>query len=97
MRRFLSLVFLALATPGLAQTINSGAGPISVTPVVTGLDTPWGFDFLPDGSLLITQRDGTLLHVSEGLSQEVSGVPAVAARGQGGLLGPVDIRGSHFA
>ncbi|MCC7266211.1 MAG: PQQ-dependent sugar dehydrogenase [Caulobacteraceae bacterium] len=54
-----------------------------------GLDHPWGLAFLPDGRLLVTERPGRLRIVgADGkLSQPVSGVPAVDARDQGGLLG----------
>ncbi|WP_244327874.1 PQQ-dependent sugar dehydrogenase [Roseibium sp. RKSG952] len=51
-----------------------------------GLDTPWAIGILPDESFLVTERDGELLYVKDGKSQRVSGVPKVAASGQGGLL-----------
>ncbi len=54
----------------------------------SGLDSPWGMAFMPDGRLLVTQKSGTLALVSaNGQSvSTISGVPAVDARGQGGLL-----------
>ena len=42
--------------------------------------------FLPDGSMLITEKEGKLIHFSKGEKIEVSGVPEVYNRGQGGLL-----------
>lgn len=51
-----------------------------------GLNHPWGIAFLPDGSILITERPGGLVHVTEGQVLRVSGVPTVASVGQGGLL-----------
>lgn len=54
-----------------------------------GLDVPWGVAVLPDGKgLLLTERSGKLRHLSlDGtLSAPLSGLPAVHARGQGGLL-----------
>lgn len=69
-----------------AQTLDSAAGPLRVEPVVSGLDTPWAIGFLPEGGLLITERDGRLLHVSDGRARTVAGAPQVAATGQGGLL-----------
>lgn len=60
--------------------------PFVATPVTT-LDEPWAMTFLPDGRLLITEKKGRLLVVTqEGeQSQPVSGVPAVDYGGQGGL------------
>ncbi len=48
-------------------------------------------DFLPDGRLLITERPGSLVIVTvdgdDGeISEPITGVPTVAASGQGGLL-----------
>ena len=50
------------------------------------LQIPWGFTFLPDGSLLITEKEGKLLKYSNGERQEIGNVPEVYQRGQGGLL-----------
>ncbi len=52
------------------------------------LDTPWGFDFLPDGRMLVTERSGQLvmLDAASGERHTVAGVPAVHYKGQGGLL-----------
>jgi glucose/arabinose dehydrogenase len=48
---------------------------------------PWGMAWLPDGAMLITNRDGELyLFNSETLSEPLSGVPEVWAQGQGGLM-----------
>ncbi len=69
-----------------ADTLPSSAGPIQVTKMVGGLDTPWAIGILPDGDFLVTERDGALLYVSDGKSRRVKGVPKVAANGQGGLL-----------
>jgi glucose/arabinose dehydrogenase len=76
----------------LAKPAHAAQEPASVaarvTPVVGGLDHPWAMAFLPDGGVLITERPGTLrlLRTPGGLSKPLSGVPKVAARGQGGLL-----------
>ncbi|MBY6005924.1 PQQ-dependent sugar dehydrogenase [Salipiger bermudensis] len=83
---FAALLALIPASAALAQDIPSNAGPLAITPVVQGLDTPWSFDFLPDGSLLITERSGALLMVRDGRAQRVSGLPEIYTRGQGGLL-----------
>lgn len=55
--------------------------------VVTGLTNPWGFTFLPDNSLLITEKSGQLIHVKEGVKTALSGLPDdLVSLGQGGLL-----------
>lgn len=54
--------------------------------VVDGIDNPWGFDWLPDGSMLITEKSGTLYHAVNGKKTEIKNMPSVYNRGQGGLL-----------
>jgi glucose/arabinose dehydrogenase len=59
-----------------------------VVTVVEGLQNPWSVAFLPGGKMLITERPGRLrvLSTDGKLSAPVTGLPAVDARGQGGLL-----------
>jgi glucose/arabinose dehydrogenase len=66
----------------------TGETPVTVTPVATGLEHPWGLAFLPDGRMLVTERPGRLRVVSPdgSLSEPVAGVPEVHAVNQGGLL-----------
>ena len=54
--------------------------------VVPGLQIAWGMSFLPDGSMLITEKSGELIHFKNGKKQQVSGAPTVYNRGQGGFL-----------
>lgn len=54
--------------------------------VVDGLEIPWGLEFLPDGTLLISEKSGRLIRFKDGEKTEISGVPAVYLRGQGGLM-----------
>lgn len=86
MRKLAGFVLaVGLAAPVNAD-IDSSAGSIRVTPLVTGLDQPWGVAPLPDGRFLVTERDGRLILIDDGRATELRGVPTVAARGQGGLL-----------
>ena len=54
--------------------------------LVTDLTNPWGLAFLTDGSLLITERPGKILHYDNGTVEIVVGVPDIIAVGQGGML-----------
>lgn len=70
------------------RVLNSETGPLRVTEVARGLDTPWALAFLPDGRLLVTERPGRMRLVARdgSLSAPIAGVPQVHGRGQGGLL-----------
>lgn len=63
--------------------------PYDVKVLSEGLKRPWGITSLPDGRLLITEKEGTMRIASEDgtLSEAITGLPAVNADGQGGLLG----------
>lgn len=54
---------------------------------ITDFDQPWAMAFLPDGRLLVTEKAGRLLVVSQTgeKSAPVGGVPEVEWGGQGGL------------
>lgn len=72
-----------------AESVPPGADPTVTADLVTGLDTPWAMAGLPDGSLLVTERDtAEVKRIVDG-EVEVIGVveDAVAAGGEGGLLG----------
>jgi glucose/arabinose dehydrogenase len=67
---------------------RSAAVAFEVRTVARGLVHPWAVAFLPDGAFLVTERPGRLRIVAPDgtLSPPVAGLPAVDARGQGGLL-----------
>ena len=54
--------------------------------IVPDLNNPWGFTFLPDNSILVTEKKGKLIHFKNGLKTEVTGLPEIYVRGQGGLM-----------
>lgn len=70
-----------------APETKSGVA-FDVVTVAEGLVNPWSLAFLPGGKMLVTERPGRLRVVgADGtLSAPVAGLPAVDARGQGGLL-----------
>ena len=57
--------------------------------VTSSLASPWGITSLPDGRLLVTEKAGQLRIVTAAgaVSAPITGLPAVNAAGQGGLLG----------
>ncbi|HEX8330995.1 MAG TPA: PQQ-dependent sugar dehydrogenase, partial [Segetibacter sp.] len=63
--------------------------PFEGTAINTSLRRPWGITSLPDGRLLITEKEGTMrIATAAGqLSQAITGIPPVNSGGQGGLLG----------
>jgi glucose/arabinose dehydrogenase len=81
------------------QAPAQGPAPRSPTPsaredvvrtetVASGLDHPWGFAFLPNGRIIVTERPGRVRIVERDgrVSPPLAGVPAVATGGQGGML-----------
>lgn len=86
----MTLAAIAAPLPAFAadSTVRSEAGPLRVTTITDDLKRPWAFEFLPDGSMLVTEKGGTMRIVSaEGdVGRAIDGVPAVDAGGQGGLL-----------
>jgi glucose/arabinose dehydrogenase len=67
--------------------IESKEQSFRVEEVITGLRSPWGLAFLPNGDMLVTDKFGTLYrHNQKDGLQEITGVPEVVSRGQGGLM-----------
>lgn len=64
------------------------AGALQVFEIARGLEHPWALAFLPDGRMLVTERAGRmrLVDARGQVSAPLTGVPPVAAGGQGGLL-----------
>lgn len=90
------LILAVVAASGLLMShCNISSNDTDVTEknlksetIVTGLNMPWAMAFLPDGRVLVTERSGKLRIVKGGTldPQEVTGIPKVYYRGQGGLL-----------
>ena len=60
---------------------------IKVDTITDVVDVPWGIEFLPDNSMLITDRDGDFYHRHlNGKMVKITATPQVYSRGQGGLL-----------
>ncbi|QWZ07999.1 PQQ-dependent sugar dehydrogenase [Nocardioides panacis] len=84
-----------LVAPAAVTGSALAAAPADARPrlggtLATGLDYPWGLDFLPGGGALVSERNsGRVLHVRPGGGATVAGVvPDVHNDGgEGGLMG----------
>jgi aldose sugar dehydrogenase len=71
--------------PQPAKLVQTG---YKVTEIARGLDHPWSMAFLPDGSILVTERVGRLRLIKGGtlLPEPIGGVPTVHTGSQAGLF-----------
>ena len=92
MRVLSFLVFILFSSLSCAQkkendiVLSEDSKNYTIEKVVDGLSIPWGMVWLPDGSMLITEKKGELLHFKNGKKQKIKSVPKVYNSGQGGLL-----------
>jgi glucose/arabinose dehydrogenase len=98
--RFMPLALILAGTACSAQSaeqpvspVGDGRANVEMTKPAFAMaemgqfEAPFALAFLPDGSLLITEKAGVLKYrAADGETSNVSGVPAVAVGGQGGLL-----------
>jgi len=82
----LSIVFSLLLSMSLLTACSANKLPFDVKPIGE-FDQPWAMTFLPDGRLLITEKSGQLLLVTQDgqKSEPVKNIPDVDYGGQGGL------------
>ena len=71
--------------PGPAPVVLSG---YKATEVAKGLDHPWSMAFLPNGSMLVSERSGRLRVIANGALDPlpIAGVPSVHTGSQAGLF-----------
>lgn len=71
-----------------ASLIDSERGKVRLVELLTGLDHPWSLAFLPDRSMLVSERPGRLLKLAaDGTPMgTIEGLPGVFVSGQAGLL-----------
>jgi glucose/arabinose dehydrogenase len=80
--------------PSRSRTFESAEERhLRVVVVAKDLEQPWSVAFLPDGSMLVTERVGRLRLVRDGKvdSDPVEGVPQVQTGGPRGLQGLMDV------
>lgn len=82
-RKYALIVLLALC----ASTCSAKV-PYRLEVVATGLDRPWSFALLPDGSALVTELPGQLRRITRNgvVGEPIANVPSVYLAGQGGLF-----------
>jgi glucose/arabinose dehydrogenase len=75
------------AGPIMVQSAVPAHRDLRIT-VTKGLSHPWGMQFLPDGSILVTERPGRLRIIRNGVLDPtpIAGLPAIAAQGLNGLM-----------
>lgn len=80
------LLFVSCTKAQKTESTKTSTLKYTTEVVVPELNIPWGFTFLPDNSILITEKSGELIHFKDGKKTVVSGMPEVTVRGQGGLM-----------
>jgi glucose/arabinose dehydrogenase len=82
-----ALALLAACNPQSSAVAQDAANPFTVT-MVADFDSPWAMTILPEGWLLVTEKDGRMLMVSADGKERatVTGTPAVSSAGQGALM-----------
>ena len=86
----LAVLFLVVViAPASAQTFKTEHYDVKLTVVADGLDHPWGMAFLPDGAMLVTERDPGTIRIVEAdgkVRRPLVNVPDAYTSGQGGML-----------
>ena len=73
--RLLALLLVCLVFPVRALTL---------TPLVEGLNHPWGLVLLPDGGYLVGERPGRLLHIDAAWGDTRKATRSATSRGLAG-------------
>ncbi len=96
MKKFAASMLLGAALLGTAAYAQVNMGnqpgatelPFKMTKVADFDTQPWRIAFLPDGRMVVTEKNGHLwLITQQGQKTEITGAPAVLYGGQGGFLG----------
>ncbi len=66
---------------------GNGGVTLSASTVLDGLSNPWDVAFMPDGTLLFSERGGEINKLAEGQKVLVQRVDDIQAQGEGGLTG----------
>ncbi|MDG5815098.1 PQQ-dependent sugar dehydrogenase [Chitinispirillales bacterium ANBcel5] len=80
------LLLLFIGNCSFNNSENANQNTVTVTDIATGLEIPWAIDFLPDGSMIFTQRPGEV-KLQRDNTTELIGQIDVIHQGEAGLLG----------
>lgn len=92
----LAIALIAAVTSAAPALANAPTPPVAAVPQaqwpfeatpVARFEAPWAMTFLPDGTLLVTEKQGALKrwNPQTGKQADITGVPDVAHGGQGGF------------
>ncbi|MGH3715231.1 MAG: PQQ-dependent sugar dehydrogenase [Micromonosporaceae bacterium] len=72
-----------------AKPSDGGGAAVAAEPIVEGLQVPWGLDFLPDGTALVTERETrNIVQISKKYEKKkIQTIDEAYSEGEGGLLG----------
>lgn len=82
--RFLAIGIVVFSLVGFFMPEKNQSKEYEV--IVPNLSIPWGFTFFPDNSMLITEKEGKLIHFINGQKIEIKRAPKVKVIGQGGFM-----------
>lgn len=91
-KTWLSAVAITLGSYALSfSAVHSaqaqGLPAFTLETVTSDIQMPWGMTWLPEGDMLVTDRNGEIFRVRNGqVGDPLGGVPEVHTNGQGGLL-----------
>jgi len=92
MNKYTTILLLSLFVSCIAQekqndiAIQDEVKNYTFETVASGIPIPWGMTWLPDGTMLVTEKSGILYQIEKGVKTEIKNMPKVYVRGQGGLL-----------
>ena len=85
------MTFVTLRALEPSETKTSQSKPVTpsltASRLIEGLDHPWDIDFLPSGTLLFTERQGTLSKIVDGKKVAIGLPDDINALGEGGMMG----------
>ena len=74
---FCSFLSCAQQKDSEIKALSSKTTNYTTEVVVPELNIPWGFTFLPDNSMLITEKTGELIHFKNGKKTTINGLPEI--------------------